>query len=167
MGYALGVAMGLNAFERHAEHLKIGNHNGLTNQWYNNSIQTSAKNLFFSPTGRILEMYANYRGEIPLAMEAETDDLDLSASRDRKGRTLCLRAVNTSGKEIHGEIFMDDSDFNGKAESYCVRGDSLYDINDFEFPNRIGIMSERVNVEKDFVYRFPPYSAVTLLAGLS
>jgi alpha-L-arabinofuranosidase len=167
MGYALGVAMGLNAFERHAEYLKIGNFNGLTNQWYNSSIETNANSLFFSPAGCVLKMYANHRGEIPLTAETESDGLDISASQDRKGEILCLRAVNTSNKEISGEICADDFNLNGKAEFYCVKGDSLYDINDFEFPNRISIISKKIHLEKDFIYDFPPFSTVTLLMGYS
>ena len=167
MGYALGVAMGLNVFERHAQHLRIGNHNGLTNQWYHNAIQTNSGSLFFSPTGRVLEMYANNRGDVHLAVESDKGDLDLSASLDIKGKTLCLRAVNASSKDIRGEICSDDYVFKGKMRSYCVKGDSLYDINDFEFPNRISTLSKKIDVGKDIVYKFPPFSAVTLLVGLS
>ncbi|MEM3041580.1 MAG: alpha-L-arabinofuranosidase C-terminal domain-containing protein [Nitrososphaerota archaeon] len=167
LGYALGVAMGLNAFERHAEYVKIGNHNGLVNQWYANSIQTNPKGLFVSATGRILEMYANNHGKIPLMVETETDTLDLSATLDEESKLLCLRAVNASSESIDSEICVDKLALDGKAKSICVRGNSLNDFNDFDFPNKIRIIEDEMEFGDELNYKFPPYSAVTLLMGLS
>jgi alpha-N-arabinofuranosidase len=91
---ALYGARLMNVFERSGELVEMSAVSDLVNGWPGGIIQAGRHNVFVTPIYLVNQLYNTHRGEVRLASEVVSPDLDATASRS--GNTIFIKAVNLS-----------------------------------------------------------------------
>jgi alpha-N-arabinofuranosidase len=91
---ALYGARLMNVFERSGELVEMSAVSDLVNGWPGGIIQAGRHNVFVTPIYLVNQLYNTHRGDVRLASEVVSPDLDATASRS--GNTIFIKAVNLS-----------------------------------------------------------------------
>ena len=91
---ALYGARLMNVFERSGNLVEMSAVSDLVNGWPGGIVQASRHSVFVSPIYLVNQVYNEHRGEVRLAANVDTPDVDLTASRSRN--QIFIKAVNTS-----------------------------------------------------------------------
>lgn len=174
LGDALFSASMLNMFQRYSDWVKIANFSNLTNAWWASCIRTNNSESHVTPCYRVLQLYSNYCGDIPLIVDIDCEKykinnlevpyLDAMATMDSSGKRVIITIVNRSDKlTVPAEIRLKDLSINpSKAKVIILSGPSMESLNDFEFPNLIELKTLEIMVAENFEYAFPA-SSLTLI----
>jgi alpha-N-arabinofuranosidase len=94
MESALYAARLMNVFERSGELVEMSAVSDLVNGWPGGIIQAGRHSVFVSPIYLVNQLYNTHRGEVRLATQVDSPNLDVTASRS--GNTVFVKVVNTN-----------------------------------------------------------------------
>src|SRR5690242_8735289 len=144
MESALYGARLMNVFERSGEIVEMSAVSDLVNGWPGGIIQAGRQNVFVSPIYLVNQLYAEHRGDQLLASKIDGPTfntsregtsipyLDATATRTADGKTLFIKAVNTSrNSALLTTITIDGVLPSPRAELKTLTAPSMNAANDF------------------------------------
>jgi alpha-L-arabinofuranosidase len=176
MESALYGARLMNVFERSGEIVEMSAVSDLVNGWPGGIIQAGRHSVFVSPIYLVNQLYAEHRGDQLLATRVDSPTfntsreganipyLDATASRTTEGKTLFIKAVNTSRtSELLTTITIDGADPAARGELKTVSAPSLNVANDFSRPEAVSIQKRMLPSGRRFVVTLPKHSVSVLV----
>lgn len=183
MASALYGARLMNVFERSGAVVEMSAVSDLVNGWPGGIIQAGRDSVFVSPIYLVNQLYAEHRGDQRLATSVtgptfttsregadasrERPDipyLDAIATRTADGKTIFIKAVNTSSTSalvttitIQGEIPA------ARAEVKTITAPRLDTSNDFPRPNAVSLQNRTVPSGRSFVVTLPKHSVSVIV----
>jgi alpha-L-arabinofuranosidase len=110
----------MNVFERSGELVEMSAVSDLVNGWPGGIIQASLHSVFVTPIYLVNQLYSNHRGDIRLAANVNTPDLDTTASRS--DNRIFIKAVNTSTSPLTTTIAIEGFLPKGRTEVQTISG---------------------------------------------
>jgi alpha-L-arabinofuranosidase len=176
MEAALYGARLMNVFERSGEIVEMSAVSDLVNGWPGGIIQAGRNSLFVSPIYLVNQLYAEHRGDRLLASRVESPTfntsheganipyLDTTVSRTADGKTIFIKAVNTSRTsallttiDIHGAIP------RARAELKTITAPSFNAANDFSRPDAVFVQRRFLPSAPRFVVTLPKHSVSVIV----
>ena len=180
MESALYGARLMNVFERSGEIVAMSAVSDLVNGWPGGIIQSGRQSIFVSPIYLVNQLYNEYRGDQRLATTtsgptfnttregANIPYLDAIATRTAAGRTIFIKAVNTSSTAaLFTTITVQGVMPAGHAEVKTVTASSLDVANDFSRPNAVSIQTRTITSGSKFVVTLPQHSVTVIVLRTS
>jgi alpha-N-arabinofuranosidase len=176
MESALYAARLMNVFERSDEIVEMSAVSDLVNGWPGGIIQAGRHSLFVSPIYLVNQLYAEHRGDLLLATRIDGPTfntsregtnipyLDATATRTIDGRTLFIKAVNTSRTSaLLTTITIDGVVPAPRAELKTITAPSINVANDFSRPNAVSIQKRTLPSGRRFVVTLPKHSVSVIV----
>jgi alpha-N-arabinofuranosidase len=153
----LGVARGLHEFFRNSDLFFMANYAQTCNVI--GAIKTSGTASELEPTGLVLKVYRNHFGTIPVAVEQQPQDLDVSAAWTDDKKALTVGIVNCT--TIPRQITLDagGAAWNENAHQWLITGADPDSFNEPGKPPAVAITEQDVAIANNSVDS-PPYSIV-------
>ena len=176
MESALYGARLMNVFERSGEIVEMSAVSDLVNGWPGGIIQAGRHSLFVSPLYPVNQLYAEHRGDLLLASRVDGPTfntsregtnipyLDATASRTADGKTLIIKAVNTSPTSaLLTTITIDGALPASRAELNTITASSITVANDFSRPNAVSIQKRTLPSGRRFAVTLPKHSVSVIV----
>ena len=176
MESALYGARLMNVFERSGEIVEMSAVSDLVNGWPGGIIQAGRHSVFVSPIYLVNQLYGEHLGDLLLATSVNSPTfntsregtnipyLDATVSRTADGKTIFIKAVNTSRTSallttinIQGVIPV------ARAELKTVTAPSVNVANDFSRPEAVFIQKRVLPSGRRFVVTLPKHSASVIV----
>jgi alpha-N-arabinofuranosidase len=176
MESALYAARLMNVFERSGELVEMSAVSDLVNGWPGGIIQAGRHSVFVSPIYLVNQLYSTHRGDARLASTASSPtyntsaegsnipSLDAIVSRTDDGKTIVIKAVNTSRTNslvttitIHGATVSTRADLN------TVAAPSLTVANNFSRADAVSIDKRTIKSGQNFVVILPKHSVSVIV----
>ncbi len=165
---ALNAARMFNMYQRLGDVVRIANRSNLTNSVCSGVVQTSPSDLYLTPTYHVQAAYANFAGDVALAVLADEDDpLDVAATRRSGDGEVAVFVVNTRATPQRRRIDVGAAGMpQGPVRAWTLTGPSLDAANSFVEKERVApVESLLAGCGATFDYVFLPHS-LTLLRFL-
>ncbi len=179
MESALYGARLMNVFERSGDLVEMTAVSDLVNGWSGGVIQASRHDVFVTPTYHVIRLYNETLGRERLAatVTSPTFDssiegkgipvLDIVATRSGDGRTLFVRAVNTSrDRALKTTITVNGAAVGAGGTVQTVTGESLEAANSFRTPQAVTVRQRPVGGGAPLTIDLPPHSVSVLTLPL-
>jgi alpha-N-arabinofuranosidase len=176
MESALYGARLMNVFERSGEIVEMTAVSDLVNGWPGGIIQAGRQSVFVSPIYLVNQLYAEHRGDQILASRIDGPTfntsregtnipyLDTTASRTADGKTIFIKAVNTSSTSpLLTTITIDGALPAPRAELKTITAPSFNAANDFSRPNAVSIQNRTLPSGRRFVVTLPKHSVSVIV----
>ncbi len=176
MESALYGARLMNVFERSGEIVEMSAVSDLVNGWPGGIIQAGRQSLFVSPIYLVNQLYAEHRGDQLLATTVNSPTfntshegtnipyLDATASRTADGKTIFVKAVNTSGTSaLSTTITIQGVLPASRAELKTVTAPSINVANDFSRPDAVSIQKRMLPSGRTFLVILPKHSVSVIV----
>ena len=173
---ALYAARLMNVFERSSEIVEMSAVSDLVNGWPGGIIQAGRDSLFVSPIYLVNQLYSEYRGDQLLATTvngptlntsregANIPYLDATGSRTGDGKTIFIKAVNTSlSSSLLTTITIQGVIPAARAELKTITASSINVANDFSRPDAVFIQTAVAPSGPRFVVTLPRYSVSVIV----
>jgi alpha-L-arabinofuranosidase len=153
----LGVARGLHEFFRNSDLFFMANYAQTCNVI--GAIKTSGTASELEPTGLVLKLYRNHFGTIPVTVEDQPKDLDVSAAWTDDKKALTVGIVNCT--TIPRQITLDTGDaaWNENSQEWVITGVDPDSFNEPGKPAAVAIAEQSATVTNGTLDS-PPYSVV-------
>ncbi|HEX6284441.1 MAG TPA: alpha-L-arabinofuranosidase C-terminal domain-containing protein, partial [Pyrinomonadaceae bacterium] len=171
MESALYGARLMNVFERSGALVAMSAVSDLVNGWPGGIIQAGRHSVFVSPIYLVNQLYAEHRGDQRLATTIDSPTfntsregtnipyLDAVASGSTDGKTIFIKAVNTSPTSaLLTTIKIQGATPASRAELKTVTAPSLNVTNDFSRPDAVSIQKRTQPGGRSFVVTLPKHS---------
>ena len=173
MESALYGARLMNVFERSGEIVEMSAVSDLVNGWPGGIIQAGRHGLFVSPIYLVNQLYAGHRGDQLLATTVNSPTFNssqegtnipyLDATASRTGKTIFIKAVNTSGTSaLFTTITIQGALPAARAELKTVTAPSIDVFNDFSRP-AVSIQKTTLPSGRSFVVTLPKHSVSVIV----
>jgi alpha-L-arabinofuranosidase len=162
---ALNAARMLNMYQRLGDCIRIANRSNLTNSCCSGVIQTSRSDLYLTPCYHVQKAYANFAGDIALAVEsAPGGALDVAATRRSATGETALFVVNTEAQDQTAQIDLSRLGLSeSQFELWMLTGPALDAVNSFQEKERVAPREERRALAGSvFEHQFPAHSVSVL-----
>ena len=163
---ALNAARMFNLYQRHGDMIEIANRSNMTNSCNSGTLQTSALDMYVTPTYHVQSAYANFAGECALKVRtAEDEVLDVVATQRAANGEIALFVVNYTGQAERREVDITPhrSQRPVRCRVWTLAGPGLDTVNDFVEKTRIAPKETELPLTGDTLcYEFPPYSVTVL-----
>lgn len=176
MESALYGARLMNVFERSGEMVEMSAVSDLVNGWPGGIIQAGRHAVFVSPVYLVNQLYNANRGDVRLASSvnsptfntagegANVPMLDATVSRTADGKTIVIKAVNTS----HTSSLLTTITVQGampaqRAELNALAAPSLTVANNFSQPDAVSIQKKMIRSGNRFVVTLPKHSVSVIV----
>lgn len=179
MESALYGARLMNVFERSGDIVAMSAVSDLVNGWPGGIIQAGRRSVFVSPVYLVNQLYAQHRGEVVLANRVDGPTfntaregtnvpyLDAVASRTADGKTIFIKAVNTSlTTALTTTITIQGAVPEPRSEMETVSAPSINVANNFSQPNAVSINRRTVASGRTFVVSLPKHSVSVIVLKL-
>ena len=176
MESALYGARLMNVFERSGEVVEMSAVSDLVNGWPGGIIQAGRDSVFVSPIYLVNQLYAEHRGDVRLATRIDSPTFDTSregtnvpyldavASRSADGKTIVIKAVNTSRTgALLTTITVQGANPAPRAELKTITGPSLQASNDFSRPEAVSIQRRSLPSGRSFAVTLPKHSVSVIV----
>jgi alpha-N-arabinofuranosidase len=176
MESALYGARLMNVFERSGEIVEMSAVSDLVNGWPGGIIQAGRHSVFVSPIYLVNQLYAEHLGDQLLASRVDSPTfntsregtnvpyLDATASRTTDGKTIFIKAVNTSATgALHTTITVQGVIPAPRAELKTVTAPSLNVSNDFSRTDAVSIQRSMMRSGRSFVVTLPKHSVSVIV----
>lgn len=176
MESALYGARLMNVFERSGELVEMSAVSDLVNGWPGGIIQAGRHNVFVSPIYLVNQLYSTNRGDVRLATTvngptfntsaqgANIPALDATASRSADGKTIVIKAVNTSRtSSLATTVTLQGAVPAARAELHTITASSLTVSNNFSQPDAISIQKKTISSGRNFVVSLPKHSVSVIV----
>ena len=176
MESALYGARLMNVFERSGELVEMSAVSDLVNGWPGGIIRAGRQSVFVSPIYLVNQLYAANRGDQRLATNVDSPTfntsregtnipyLDATASRTADGKTIFIKAVNTSWtSSLLTTITIQGATPTARAELHTLTAPSLDVANDFSQPNAISIQTRTLPSGSKFIVTLPKHSVSVIV----
>jgi alpha-L-arabinofuranosidase len=173
---ALYAARLMNVFERSGEIVAMSAVSDLVNGWPGGIIQVGRRSLFVSPIYLVNQLYAEHRGDQLLATRVEGPTfntsregtnipyLDAVASRTADGKTVFIKAVNTSLTDtLLTSITIQGVVPAAQAELETITAPSVNVANDFSEPDAVFVQKRTIQAGAGFVVSLPKHSVSVIV----
>ena len=148
----------------------------LVNGWPGGIIQAGRHNVFVSPLYLVNQLYAEHRGDELLATTVNGPTfnsshegtniayLDATGSRTADGKTIFIKAVNTS----RTSALLTTIDIQGaspapRAELKTITAPSLDSSNDFSRPDAVSVQTRMLRSGRRFTVTLPKHSVSVIV----
>ena len=148
----------------------------LVNGWPGGIIQAGRDSVFVSPIYLVNQLYAEHRGDVRLATRIDSPTFDTSregtnvpyldavASRSADGKTIVIKAVNTSRTgALLTTITVQGANPAPRAELKTITGPSLQASNDFSRPEAVSIQRRSLPSGRSFAVTLPKHSVSVIV----
>jgi len=176
MESALYGARLMNVFERSGEIVEMSAVSDLVNGWPGGIIQAGRNSVFVSPIYLVNQLYGEHRGDQLLATTVNSPTfntsregsnipyLDATSSRTSDGKTIFIKAVNTSRTSaLLTTITIDGATPPARAELKTVTAPSVNVSNDFSRPDAVFIQKRVLPSGRRFVVTLPKLSVSVIV----
>jgi len=176
MESALYGARLMNVFERAGEIVEMSAVSDLVNGWPGGIIQAGRDGLFVSPIYLVNQLYAEHRGDLLLATTVNSPTfntsregtnipyLDAVVSRTADGKTIFIKAVNTSWTSaLLVNVTIQGAIPGPRAEVKTVTAPSINVSNDFSRPDVVSIQKRMLPSGSRFVVTLPKHSVSVIV----
>ena len=176
MESALYGARLMNVFERSGEIVEMSAVSDLVNGWPGGIIQAGRDSVFVSPLYLVNQLYSQHRGDVVLATTvngptletsregARIPYLDATVSRTADGKTVFIKAVNTSHTTpLLTTITIQGATPAARAELKTVTAASISVANDFSQPNAVFMQKKTLPSAPRFVVTLPQHSVSVIV----
>jgi alpha-L-arabinofuranosidase len=166
----------MNVFERSGEIVEMSAVSDLVNGWPGGIIQAGRQSLFVSPLYLVNQLYAEHRGDLFLACRIDGPTfntaregrdipyLDATVSRTADGKTVFIKAVNTSPTSaLLTTITIAGVIPAPRAELKTVTAASINLANDFSRPNAVSIQKRTLAIGRRFAVTLPKNSVSVIV----
>jgi alpha-N-arabinofuranosidase len=180
MESALYGARLMNVFERSGEIVEMSAVSDLVNGWPGGIIQAGRHGVFVSPTYLVNQLYAEHRGDLLLATTVNSPTfntshegtnipyLDATASRTADGKTIFIKAVNTSASSsLLTTITIQGTIPPPRAELKTITAPSLNVANDFSRPDAVSVQNRLLPSGRSFTVTLPKHSVSVIVVYLA
>jgi alpha-N-arabinofuranosidase len=116
----LGVAAGLHEFFRQSDLIRMAHYAQTVNVI--GAIKTTKTAAEMETTGLVLQMYRAHFGQIPLRLEQDFGDADISAALTKDGRTLTLGVMNPASTELELQPALSGAAIAGAVTRWHITG---------------------------------------------
>jgi alpha-N-arabinofuranosidase len=116
----LGVASGLHEFFRQSDLIRMAHYAQTVNVI--GAIKTTKTAAEMETTGLVLQMYRAHFGQIPLRLEQDFGDADISAALTKDGRTLTLGVMNPASTELELQPALSGAAIAGAVTRWHITG---------------------------------------------
>jgi alpha-N-arabinofuranosidase len=165
---ALNAARMFNMYQRLGDVVRIANRSNLANSVCSGVVQTTPSDLYLTPTYHVQAAYANFAGDVALAVLAEEDDaLDVAATRRSGDGEVAVFVVNAQDTPQRRRLDLAAVGMPlGPVRAWTLTGPSLEAVNSFVEKERVApVEALLAGFGASFEYVFPSYS-LTLLRYL-
>jgi alpha-N-arabinofuranosidase len=123
------------------------------------AIKTTGTASEIEPTGLVLQLYRNHFGTIPLAIQDQPKDLDVSAAWTDDKKALTVGIVNCT--TIPRQITLDTggATWSDNAQKWAITGEDPDSFNEPGKPAAVAISEQNVAATGN-ILESPPYSVV-------
>ena len=176
MESALYGARLMNVFERSGEIVEMSAVSDLVNGWPGGIIQAGRHSVFVSPIYLVNQLYAEHRGDLLLATSVNGPTfntsgegnnisyLDATGSRTADGKTIFIKAVNTSRTTaLLTTITIDGVVPSARAELKTITAPTLNVANDFSRPAAVSVQKRSLPSGRKFVVTLPKHSVSVIV----
>jgi alpha-L-arabinofuranosidase len=176
MESALYGARLMNVFERSGEIVEMSAVSDLVNGWPGGIIQAGRHNVFVTPTYLVNQLYAEHRGDELLTTRVDSPTfnssqeganipyLDVTGSRTADGKTIFIKAVNTSATTaLPTTITIQGATPATRAELKTITGPSLGSSNDFSRPDAVSVQTRMLRSGRRFAVTLPKHSVSVIV----
>jgi alpha-N-arabinofuranosidase len=176
MESALYGARLMNVFERSGEIVEMSAVSDLVNGWPGGIIQAGRHSVFVSPLYLVNQLYAEHRGDQRLATRINSPTfntshegtnipyLDAVATRTAAGKTIFIKAVNTSRTSaLLTTINIEGATAAQRAEIKTLTAPSLDIANNFSRPDAVSIQKRTLPTGRNFVVTLPKHSVSVIV----
>jgi alpha-N-arabinofuranosidase len=173
---ALYGARLMNVFERSGEIVDMSAVSDLVNGWPGGIIQAGRQSIFVSPIYLVNQLYAEHRGDVLLETSIKSPTfntseegtnipyLDATASRTANGKTIFIKAVNTSPTSaLVTTISIQGAIPAARAELKTLTASSMTLANDFSRPNVVSVQTRMLSSGRRFVVALPKHSVSVIV----
>jgi len=134
---ALGIAAGLHEYFRNTDIIYMANYAQTVNVI--GCIKTTKTAADFDSTGLPLMLYRKYYGRIPVAVEHQSQVLDIAAALTEDKKTLTLGVVNPVTAPTRLQLRLGQLSPNGPAQGWMITADDPKAYNEPGQPRRVDI----------------------------
>ena len=176
MESALYGARLMNVFERSGDLVEMSAVSDLVNGWPGGIVQAGRHSVFVTPIYLVNQLYSEHRGDVRLASTVNSPTfntsaqgsnvpvLDASVSRTADGKTIVIKAVNTSRtSSLVTTITLDGTLPAARAQLNTITAPSLATANDFSRPDAISIQTKTITSGRRFVVTLPKHSVSVIV----
>ena len=175
MESALYGARLMNVFERSGDLVEMSAVSDLVNGWPGGIIQAGRHNVFVSPVYLVNQLYSAHRGDVRLATTVNSPTfntsaegtnipvLDATASRTADGKTIVIKAVNTSRTGSLVTTINLPGAIPARAEMHTVTAPSLTVANNFSQPDAVSIKTTTIASGRSFMVTLPKHSVSVIV----
>jgi alpha-N-arabinofuranosidase len=173
---ALYGARLMNVFERSGEIVEMSAVSDLVNGWPGGIIQAGRQSVFVSPIYLVNQLYGEHRGDQLLKTTVSSPTfntsregtnipyLDANSSRTADGKTIFIKAVNTSRTSaLLTTITVDGVIPSARAELKTITAPSINVSNDFSSPDAVFIQNRTLPSGRRFVVTLPKHSVSVIV----
>jgi alpha-N-arabinofuranosidase len=173
---ALYGARLMNVFERSGEIVEMSAVSDLVNGWPGGIIQAGRQSVFVSPIYLVNQLYGEHRGDQLLKTTVSSPTfntsregtnipyLDANSSRTADGKTIFIKAVNTSRTSaLLTTITVDGVIPSARAELKTITTPSINVSNDFSSPDAVFIQNRTLPSGRRFVVTLPKHSVSVIV----
>jgi len=176
MESALYGARLMNVFERSGDLVEMSAVSDLVNGWPGGIVQAGRHSVFVTPIYLVNQLYSEHRGDVRLASTVNSPTfntsaqgsnvpvLDASVSRTADGKTIVIKAVNTSRTgSLATTITLEGTLPAARAQLNTITAPSLATANDFSRPDAISIQTKTITSGRRFVVTLPKHSVSVIV----
>jgi alpha-L-arabinofuranosidase len=180
MESALYAARLMNVFERSGEIVEMSAVSDLVNGWPGGIIQAGRNGVFVSSIYLVNQLYAEHRGDQRVASRVDSPTfntsreganipyLDATASRTADGKSIFIKAVNTSrNSALTTTITIQNANPAVRAEMKTITAPSITVSNDFSRPDAVSIQTRTLPSGRTFVVTLPKHSVSVIILSLA
>jgi alpha-N-arabinofuranosidase len=142
---ALGVARGLHEYFRHSNIYFMANYAQTVNVI--GAIKTSGTDAVFDTTGLVLKLYRAEFGTLPMAVEGDLGDLDVSAAWTSDKKAVTLAVVNPTAKDRELKIDWNGVELGPEAQVWTIANPDPMSFNAPNQPPQVTIGQETVHAD--------------------
>jgi alpha-L-arabinofuranosidase len=160
----LFVARMLNLYQRNSDMVLLANRSNLCNSECSGSVQTSPSDMYLTPAHWVQSLYANESGDVALKVQTTEDEsLDVMATRDRKGKRLCVTVVNCGGEAQRRCINIEGASDVSRLRVTTIAAPSPSAVNSFAWKDHVKPIVREVKPSGLTRMDFPPYSVTAVV----
>jgi len=160
---ALGVAKGLHEYFRNSDLFFMANYAQTVNVI--GCIKTTPTAAGFATTGLPLKLYRQHFGNIPVAVNAGSSDLDMVAAMSPDRKYLTLAIVNTKAEKQEIAFDFGDSRIGHTGKQWLIQHDDLMAYNDPGQAPAVEIEASDITLE-DHQMEVRPYAIYLIRLGI-
>jgi alpha-N-arabinofuranosidase len=134
---ALGVAKGLHEYFRNSDIYFMANYAQTVNVI--GAIKTSPTDAVFDTTGLVLKLYRAEFGTLPMAIDGDVGDLDVSAAWTGDKSAVTLAVINPTEEARELAIDWNGLKFGGQAKTWTIAG-KPNEMNQPDWPPEVSIL---------------------------